>query len=133
MIRRLLALALALSASAIVFGAAAGNTVPGTRLGQDLRGIGANDLKPTECASMNLTNVVTGTGTFSGTAGNDLILGGPGGDSIDGQGGDDCILAGGGDDSLDGGPGTDVCIGGPGSDTFVRTLLLIHTCETRVQ
>lgn len=133
MTRRFVAAALALTASAVVFGAAAGNTVPGTRLGQDLRGIVANDLKPTECASLNLTNIVTGTGTVTGTSGNDLVLGGPNADSLDGEAGADCILAGGGDDTIDGGTDTDVCIGGPGNDTFVRTLLLIHTCETRIQ
>lgn len=132
MTRRLLAAALALTATANVFGVAAGNTVPGTRMGQDVRGIAANDLKPADCASLNLTNIVTGTGTVNGTLGNDLIVGGPGADSLDGEAGDDCILGGGGDDSLDGDLGTDVCIGGPGTDTFV-IILLIHTCETRIQ
>ena len=93
------------------------NTVAGTKLTQDSRTIGANDLKPTECAAITLTNLVTGSGTITGTPGNDLILGGSGVDTIDGVGGND---------SLAGSGGQDVCIGGPGTDTFKK-------CETQIQ
>jgi Ca2+-binding RTX toxin-like protein len=104
----------------------AGNTVPATHAGSVTRGIAANDLKPAACAGITLTDLVTGSGTFSGTNGNDLIVGGPGNDTINGKAGDDCILGGGGNDSINGGGGNDVCIGGPGIDSFAG-------CSTAIQ
>jgi Ca2+-binding RTX toxin-like protein len=86
----------------------------------------ANSVKPSTCEGLNLTNIVSGTGTVTGTPGNDLILGGPDSDSIDGLGGDDCILGGGGDDTIDGNSGTDICLGGPGTDSFAG-------CEGEIQ
>lgn len=38
----------------------ASNSVPPTRLGQDVRAIGPNDLKPAACAALNLTRKVVG-------------------------------------------------------------------------
>ena len=105
---------------------AAGITVPYVNIDAHHRNVTADDLKPAQCASITLTNLVTGTGTITGTAGNDLILGSASADTIDGQGGDDCILGGGGDDSLTGGTDTDICLGGPDNDTFA-------TCETEYQ
>ncbi len=105
---------------------AATNTVPATRATDQTLPVGINDLKPPACAGWFLTNLVTGSGTFTGAEGNDLILGSSGADTIDGLGGDDCVLGGGGDDLITGGGGTDVCIGGPGADTFA-------TCETEIQ
>lgn len=102
------------------------NTVSSTKLELDTRTIGANDLKPTECAALTLTNLVTGSGTINGTTGNDLILGSSGVDTIDAGGGNDCVLAGGANDGIDGKAGTDVCVGGPGTDTF-------KGCETQIQ
>jgi hypothetical protein len=84
------------------------------------------DLKPPACSALTLTNIVRGSGTFTGTAGNDLIFGSSSVDTIDGLGGDDCILGGGGDDLINGGDENDICIGGPGADTFA-------TCEAQVQ
>jgi Ca2+-binding RTX toxin-like protein len=84
--------------------------------------VSGDDLKPPAC-TMNLTNIVRGTGTITGTEGNDLILGSSSVDTIDGLGGDDCILGDNNDDLITGGDGIDVCIGGPGDDIFV-------TCET---
>lgn len=101
---------------------AATNTVPATRIDNLSLIIGLNDKKPSACEGSFLTSLVTGTGTITGTSGNDLILGSSAADTIDGLGGDDCIVAGGGDDNITGGDGTDVCMGGPGSDTFI-------TCE----
>lgn len=101
---------------------AATNTVPPTRADASSAGIGTNHVKPSACAGLYLSGIVTGSGTFTGTTGNDLILGGPGADTIDGLGGDDCILGGGGDDNITGGDGTDICLGGAGSNTFT-------TCE----
>ena len=101
---------------------AAVNTIQATNVAYQTMSVSINDLKPPACAGWFLTNLVTGTGSLTGTEGNDLILGSSDTDTIDGLGGDDCILGGGGDDQVTGGNGTDVCIGGPGNDTFT-------TCE----
>ena len=66
----------------------------------------ANDLKPTECAGISLTNVINSGGTFNGTPGNDLILGSVGIDVVDGFSGKDCIVGGDQGDQLFGGTGS---------------------------
>jgi Ca2+-binding RTX toxin-like protein len=83
--------------------------------GQDI--VTANELKPPECAAIDLGDIrpPQGGGGAGGTA---LTLGTPGNDRIVAGGHDDCILGGAGDDSINGGGGFDVCIGGPGVDTF---------------
>ena len=101
---------------------AAANTVPFTRITDQGEHININDLKPYACAGTYLTNLISGSGTLTGTAGNDLILGSSGADVIDGLGGNDCILGGGGDDALTGNDGNDVCLRGTGNDIFT-------TCE----
>ena len=60
---------------------------------------------------------VTGNGAIEGTAGNDVICGGPNGDTIDGLGGNDLVLGGAGNDTLVGLSGRDTLNGGPGADT----------------
>jgi Ca2+-binding RTX toxin-like protein len=102
------------------------NTVAATKAIDSSRPIGANDLKPPECAGLTLTAIVTGSGTITGTSANELIVGSAGVDNINGGFGNDCILGGGGNDAINGGSGTDVCLGGPGTDTF-------SNCETQVQ
>ena len=97
---------------------AATNTVPSTRAHESSAGIGANILKPAGCAGLVLSGTVSGAGTITGTAGNDLILGSSGADTIDGLGGNDCIVGGGGDDLIPGGEGSDICLGGSGSNAF---------------
>lgn len=116
---------MAMILASVVTAIAATNSVPSSHLTDQSRPITANDLKPSQCAALNLTEIVVGSGKFSGTDANELILGGPDADTIDGKGGSDCILGGGGNDDIDGGSGTDVCIGGPGTDTFSR-------CETQI-
>ena len=101
----------------VVTAIAATNTVPSTRLTAYGNSIGINDIKPSACATIFLTNRLSGSGLLTGTEGNDLILGSSGADTIDGLGGDDCILGGGGIDS---------CIGGIGTDMFV-------SCESETQ
>jgi hypothetical protein len=101
---------------------AAGIDVPPSNIGHQSIHVTANGLKPPACAALYLTNIVSGSGTLTGTAGNDLILGSAGVDIIDGLGGDDCILAGSGDDLITGNDGIDICIGSLGTDTFT-------TCE----
>lgn len=105
----------------------ASNTVASTKVVDDSRTAGANDLKPTDCASITLTAKVTGSGTINGTSVAELITGSAVADTISAAGGDDCLLGGAGNDNLNGGAGIDVCIGGPGTDTFN------NNCETRIQ
>jgi hypothetical protein len=105
---------------------AAGIGVPASNVGQRSVPVTAEDIKPAACAALYLTNLVSGSGALTGTAGNDLIIGSAGVDTIDGLGGDDCILAGNGDDILTGSDGMDICISGSGTDTFI-------TCESENQ
>ncbi|MFZ5910746.1 MAG: calcium-binding protein [Chloroflexota bacterium] len=108
----------ALVVISVVTAFAAGITVSPANVGQDSESVTVDDFKPSECAGLSLTHMVSGSGTLTGTSGNDLILGSSGADVIDGLGGDDCILGGGGDDALTGNDGTDICLGGPGDDVF---------------
>jgi Hemolysin-type calcium-binding repeat (2 copies). len=112
--------------ASVVSAFAAGISVPSSIVGQQSVSVTAEDIKPSDCDALYLTNIVSGSGTLTGTAANDLIIGSAGADSIDGLGGDDCVLGGGGDDSLLGNDGNDVCLGGPGSDIFTD-------CEVEAQ
>lgn len=95
---------------------AAANTVAGSAADDSSRSITPNDLAPPECASLNLTNLVVGSGNFNGTNNNDLILGSSGADSANAKSGDDCVFLGDGDDTLKGGNDNDVLLGGGGDD-----------------
>ena len=98
------------------------NVIEASRAGQQNRPITANDLKPPECAALDLQEIrVAGGGGGAGHAG--LLLGRSGDDRLIGGGGRDCILGGAGDDSINAGGGDVICIGGPGIDTF-------KNCET---
>ena len=110
----------------VVMAIAATNTVPATLLDYKALSLDMSNFKPSACAGISVTNLVIGTGTITGTAANDLILGGSGADLIDSSAGNDCILGGGGDDQITGGDGSDVCLGGPGTDAFTA-------CETERQ
>jgi Ca2+-binding RTX toxin-like protein len=110
----------------VVSAFAAGISVPTSNVGQRSVLVTAEDVKPAACDAQHLTNIVSGSGNLTGTAGNDLILGSSGADIIDGLDGDDCILGSGGDDSLIGNAGNDVCFGGTESDIFTD-------CETEIQ
>jgi Ca2+-binding RTX toxin-like protein len=104
-----------------------GNTaVPTTRLGSHSATPVADDMKPADCDTLPLTAIVRGSGSFSGTSANELVLGSSNGDSPNAGSGNDCVLGGAGSDIIAGGPGTDVCIGGDGLDTFFG-------CETQIQ
>ena len=108
-----------LLASLIILGVinafAATNTVPSKRLDDDSLPITANDLKPSDCNSLNLTTIVVAA---SGTAGNDLILGTAGNDNLRGGDGDDCMVGGDGDDTLQGQKNNDIVLGQNGNDTL---------------
>jgi Ca2+-binding RTX toxin-like protein len=106
-------------ASLIILGVinafAATNSVPSRRMDDDSIPITANDLKPSDCNSLNLSNVVV---AGNGTAANDLILGTTGNDNLRGGDGDDCIVGGGGDDTLQGQKDNDIILGQDGDDTL---------------
>lgn len=111
---------------AVASGVTAANTVPPTRAGDDSRPASADDLKPSECASITVTATIAGEGRVDGGAASELIATGAGDDSVDAGSGDDCVLGGDGDDKIKGGPGHDICIGGAGKDTFQQ-------CEVQIQ
>ena len=102
------AAATALAALLVLVGVAstATNLVAPSRAGVRVRAVTANELKPPECASLDLEEIRVGgggggaghAGLFLGTNGNDRIIGG--------------------DDDINAGGGLDICIGGPGTDTF---------------
>lgn len=118
---------LALILASIGSALATANTVPQSYAGAVVLPITANDLKPVECAGLNLTTVIVGSGTINGGGQAALILGGAGDDTINGKAGSDCMLGGGGNDTFNGGNGNqDICIGGPGTDTFKK-------CENAIQ
>lgn len=115
-IRLLLGILLLLMLVSVGLAVTAANQVPVTGLGEASIGISGNQLKPPECAGINITNVITGSGNISGTSANDLILGSSANDNIMGGSGNDCILGGAGNDKLLGEGGNDVLMGGPGND-----------------
>lgn len=117
---------LALILVSITSAFAAGLRIPSSNVGQQSIPVTAEDIKPAACAGLYLTNIISGSGTLTGTIANDLIIGSAGVDTIDGLGGDDCILVGNGDDLITGGDGADICVGGPGKDIFT-------TCESETQ
>lgn len=132
----------------VITAVSATNIVSGSRADEVNNGISPNDLKPTECAGINVQNVIdfaggeapTGNndlilgdedvnvlhGLFHNLDGNDCIVGGAGNDGfwfiltlgLAGGPGNDVILGGPGDDYLLGGPGEDYCYGGGGNDTY---------------
>jgi Ca2+-binding RTX toxin-like protein len=105
---------------------AAANEVPETGVGQVEIAITANDLKPSECANLDLKEVVIWRNGMGRDRDASLILGTPDADDISGGKGADCILGGAGDDAIDGNQGADVCIGGPGTDTFRSCKVVIQ-------
>jgi Ca2+-binding RTX toxin-like protein len=113
------------SVTALAFTAA--NGVAPSKASDRSQVVNVNELKPASCNALTLANRVVGSGTFTGTAGADLLLGSAGVDDIRGAGGNDCLVGGAGNDTLRGQAGTDVCIGGPGTDTF------LPNCETQIQ
>lgn len=106
--------------ASVVTAVAAANIVPSTRVTSQTFPVTANDLKPSACAGLYLTHIISGSGTITSVSGNALILGSSGSDTINGAGGNNCIVGGGGDDTIDGGAGTNICIRGPGNDTFTN-------------
>ena len=85
---------------------AAANNVSNSRLDKDTLAITANDLKPNACNALSLGNVVTGSGAFDGTSGNDLILGSSGADPSAAGRETTASWRGAGDDIVQGNQGT---------------------------
>lgn len=107
------------------FALTAANVVTGSRVGAARAALTANQLKPPECAALDLAQIrIGGRG---GGAQNTLVLGTAGNDRLTGGNGNDCLVGGAGNDFLRGRRGTDVCLGGPGFDVFTLS------CETRIQ
>jgi len=90
----------------------ASNTVPATYIGSSTRAIGANDLKPAGCNSLNLTTIVTGTANFNNSTANALVLGDSTSNNIKDNASSSCIVGGSGKDKITGGTG-DFCAIGP--------------------
>ena len=101
--------------------------VPPTRAGERSLAVGVNDIKPGECAALDLAAITSGSGAVNGAPSSELVVAGSQSDTIDAAGGDDCVLGGGGDDDISGSGGNDICIGGPGTDSFAPD------CETTFQ
>ena len=99
--------------SSAAFATTAANTVGPSSAGESYHVATANELKPPECASLDLSSIYVGGGS---SGGNDLILGTSNYDNLAGGNGSDCILGGGTLDVLDGGGGDDIILGGPGFD-----------------
>jgi Ca2+-binding RTX toxin-like protein len=78
---------------------------------------GATGTPAPTCLGKSAT--ITGSGSLSGTAGNDVIVGSESADAIDSKGGNDLICGLGGDDVLIGGLGTDQIDAGSGDDQLV--------------
>lgn len=106
----LLSLAALVVAGSLIQAVTAANSVPSSRIGTSASVATIAQLTPPQCSNLNLTTLVTGSGTITGTAGNDLILGSNVADAISGLGGDDCIVGGAGVDTLLGGLGVDICL-----------------------
>lgn len=89
----------------------AANTVPATNIGQVVQSISVSQLVPTECASLGITSIVTGSGTVNATASRQLVLGSSGVDTLGDTFGSDCLVGGAGADSFSGKKsGGDLCI-----------------------
>jgi RTX calcium-binding nonapeptide repeat (4 copies) len=97
--------------------------IPPSHAGQMSRQITANELKPPECAALDLQQIrIAGTSPSAGHGA--LLLGTSGDDRLIGGGSDDCVVGGAGDDDINPGGGIDICLGGAGVDTF-------RNCETQ--
>jgi hypothetical protein len=71
----------------------ASNTVPTSNTGTASSAINPTNLEPPEC-TVSVTSILTGSGTFSATAQNQLVLGSPSADTVTLQK-NDCFVGGG--------------------------------------
>jgi hypothetical protein len=99
-------------AASLVVSFTASNTVPASRVGSSIQNRLISQLAPAGCASLSLTALVHGSGAFTNSVSNVLLLGSSGSDTITDTGAGNCIVSGGGSDSITG-TATDICISGP--------------------
>jgi len=99
-------------AASMVVSFTASNTVPASRAGSSIQTRLISQLEPAGCASLSLTALVHGSGAFSNSVSNVLLLGSSGADTITDTGNGNCIVSGGGSDTITG-TATDICISGP--------------------
>ena len=99
-------------AATLITSFTASTNVPVSKAGTSVQPRQVSQLAPAGCGSLNLTRLVTGSGSFSNGFANALILGSPGNDTIADTGGNSCIVPGGGADSVTG-VASDICISGP--------------------
>jgi hypothetical protein len=80
--------------------------VPATNIGQFTQAISPSQLEPSECISngVTVTSIISGSGTITPTAPDQLVLGSSGNDTLDDSSreGDDCMVGGAGTDSFTG-------------------------------
>jgi hypothetical protein len=90
----------------------ASTNVPTSRVGTSAHARLIMQLAPAGCSSLSLTVLVQGSGTFSNSQSNALVLGTAGSNTITDTGAGNCIVGGAGTDSTTG-SATDICITGP--------------------
>jgi len=90
----------------------ASTNVPVSSAGTSVQLRLVSQLAPAGCASLNLTRLVTGSGSFSNAVSRTLLLGSSGADTITDTGGNSCIVPGGGGGRVTG-VASDICISGP--------------------
>src|ERR1700722_5607485 len=80
----------------------ASTNVPTSRVGTSAQTRLVMQLAPAGCSSLSLTVVVQGSGTFSNSQSNALVLGSAGSNTITDTGTGNCVVGGGGTDSTTG-------------------------------
>jgi hypothetical protein len=100
----------------------ASTNVPASSAGTSTQARLVSQLAPAGCSSLTLTTLVEGSGTFSNSTSNALVLGSAGSNTITDTGNGNCIVGGGGTDTITG-TATDICITGP-------TLNVANPCPT---
>ncbi len=111
MVRGAAACVVVLVVITLVAAATASTNVPTSNVGSSKQTLAVAQLAPVPCGTLALTALVVGSGTFSTSASNALVLGSAGTDTITASGSGNCIVAGGGTNTVTG-TATDVCVTG---------------------
>jgi signal peptidase I len=90
----------------------ASTNVPTSKAGTSIQARLVSQLAPIGCSSPSLGSVVNGSGKFSNSRSNTLVLGSATSDTITDTGTKNCIVGGGGTDAVTG-TATDICVTGP--------------------
>jgi len=88
------------------------SNVPASTAGASVLTPTISQLAPGGCSSLSLDSLVKGSGTFSNSLSNALILGSAGNDTLTDTGSNNCFVGGSGTDYVTG-PASDICITGP--------------------